>query len=63
VHINAESEACYIDFEVGEHPHLLRRCKHFLRFSSKISGRSLTEPYIKGVYKIAKQWLGGRVYF
>jgi hypothetical protein len=63
MHINAESEACYIDFEVGEHPHLLRQCKHFLRFSSKISGRSLTELYIKGVYKIAKQWLGGRVYF
>jgi hypothetical protein len=63
VRVNAESEACYIDFEVGEHPHLPRRCEHFLRFSSKISGRSLAEPYIEGVYKIAKQWLGGRVYF
>jgi hypothetical protein len=63
VRMNAESEACYIDFEVGEHPHLPRRCEQFLRFSSKISGRSLAEPYIEGVYKIAKQWLGGRVYF
>ena len=61
--MNTESEACYIDFEVGEHPHLPRRCEHFLRFSSKISGRPLAEPYIEGVYKIAKQWLGGRVYF
>jgi hypothetical protein len=34
-----------------------------VRFSSKISGRLLAEPYIRGVYKIAKQWLGDRVYF
>lgn len=63
VRVNAESEDSYIDFEVGEHPHLPRRCEHFLRFSSKISGRSLAEPYIRGVYKIAKQRLGDRVYF
>lgn len=63
VRVNAESEESYIDFEVGEHPHLPRQCEHFLRFSSKISGRSLAEPYIRGVYKIAKQRLGGRVYF
>ncbi|KAI9766958.1 MAG: hypothetical protein M1839_004666 [Geoglossum umbratile] len=63
VRVNAESEESYIDFEVGEHPHLPRRCEHFLRFSSKISGRSLAEPYIRGVYKIAKQRLGDRVYF
>jgi hypothetical protein len=61
--VNAESEESYIDFEVGEHPHLPRRCEHFLRFSSKISGRSLAEPYIRGVCKIAKRWLGHRVYF
>jgi hypothetical protein len=63
VRVNAESEESYIDFEVGEHPHLPRRCEHFLRFSSKISGSSLAEPYIRGVYKIAKQRLGDRVYF
>ena len=63
VRVNAESEESYIEFEVGEHPHLPRQCDHFLRFSSKVSGRSLAEPYIQGVYKIAKQQLGGRVYF
>jgi hypothetical protein len=63
VRVNAESAESYIDFEVGEHPHLPRRCEHFLRFSSKVSGRSLAEPYIRGVYKIVKQWFGDRVYF
>jgi hypothetical protein len=63
VRVNAESEESYIDFVVGEHPHLPRRCEHFLRFSSKISGSSLPELHIRGVYKIAKQWPGGRVYF
>ncbi|RDW64626.1 hypothetical protein BP6252_10277 [Coleophoma cylindrospora] len=56
VRVNAESARSYIEFEVGEHP-------HFLRFSSKISGSSLAGPYIRGVYKIAKQRLGDRVYF
>lgn len=32
VPVNAESEESYIDFEVGEHPHLPRQCEHFLRF-------------------------------
>jgi hypothetical protein len=32
VRVNAESDEPYIDFEVGEHPHLPRRCEHFLRF-------------------------------
>ena len=63
VRVNAESEGSYINFEVGEHPRLPRRCEHFLRFSSKVSGRSLAEPYIRGVYKIAKQWLRDRAYF
>ena len=61
--VNAESEEFYIDFEVGEHLHLLRRCEHFLQFSSKISGRSLAELYIQGVCKIAKRWLRDCVYF
>lgn len=60
-HLPTHSRIDY--FEVGEHPHLPRRCEHFLRFSSKISGRSLADPYIRGVYKIAQQWLGDRVYF
>ncbi|KAE9367179.1 hypothetical protein N431DRAFT_307971, partial [Stipitochalara longipes BDJ] len=55
VRVNAESEEVYIDFEVGEHPHLPRRCEHLLRFSSKVSDTSLAESYIRGVYKIAKQ--------
>ena len=60
VRVNAESEESYIEFEVGEYPQLPRQCDHFLRFSSKVSGRSLAEPYIRGVYKIAKQRLGDR---
>lgn len=63
VRVNAESEEFYIDFAVGKHPHLPRRCEHFFRFSSKISGRPLAESYIEGVYKIAKEWLGDRAYF
>jgi len=63
VRVNVESEESYIEFEVGEHPHLPRRCEHFLRFSSKVSGSSLAGPYIRGVYKIAKDWLGDRVYY
>lgn len=61
--VNTKSEESYVNFEVGEHPHLPRRCKHFLRFSSETSGRSLAEPYIRGVYEIVKQWLRNHVYF
>ena len=34
VRVNAKSEGLYIDFEVGEHPHLPHQCEHFLWFSS-----------------------------
>ncbi|KAI9764032.1 MAG: hypothetical protein M1840_008908 [Geoglossum simile] len=63
VRVDPESEGSYIHFEVGEDPLIPRRCEHFLRFSSKISGRSAAEPYIRGVCKIARQWLGDRVHF
>jgi len=42
VRVNTDSEESYIGFEVGEYPHLPRRCEHFLRFSSKVSGSSLS---------------------
>jgi hypothetical protein len=62
------SEKLYVWFMVGECPHLPSnpdRCDYFLRFSSKISGRltSPAEPYIRGVYKIAKKYFGSRVHF
>jgi len=63
VRVDAESEGSYIEFMVGEHPCMPRWCVHFLRFSSKVSGGSVAEPYIRGVCKIAKQWLGDRIYF
>jgi hypothetical protein len=58
------NQGAYIEFMVGEHPTIPYDCEHFLRFSSKVSG-SLTqaESYIKGVYKIAKKWLGDCVRF
>ncbi|KAH7329720.1 hypothetical protein B0I35DRAFT_48727 [Stachybotrys elegans] len=62
------SDRLHIRFMVGECPQLPSHpngCYYFLRFSSKISG-SLTspaEPYIKGVYKTAKKYLGSRVHF
>jgi len=53
---------------VGECPYMPvnpDRCDYFLRFSSKVSGRLTTpaEPYIEGVYKIAKKYFGSRVHF
>ena len=65
VRVVPTSSGAYVEFMVGEHPIIPYSCEHFLRFSSKVSG-SLTaaaEPYIKGVYKIAKKWLGDRVQF
>lgn len=56
----------YIQFMVGECPRMPAspvRCDYFLRFSSKVSGgiTACAEPYIKGVYRIAKKHLGDRV--
>jgi hypothetical protein len=65
VRVMPKSNGAYIEFMVGEHPIIPYSCEYFLRFSSKVSG-SLTataKPYIKGVYKIAKKWLGDRVQF
>lgn len=56
----------YIQFMVGECPSMPanpERCDYFLRFSSKISGSvtACAEPYIRGVYRIAKKHFGDRV--
>ncbi|KAI1381784.1 hypothetical protein F4677DRAFT_3952 [Hypoxylon crocopeplum] len=60
--VNTDSKYSYIEFTVGEHPRIPRRCQHFLRFSSKVSGSSEAEPYIRTVRGIAKRHLGDRVY-
>ncbi|KAI5862087.1 hypothetical protein GGS23DRAFT_104379 [Durotheca rogersii] len=62
ISVNTESKTSYIEFLVGEHPCMPRRCENFLRFSSKVSGSSTAEPHIRTVYKIARQYLGDRVY-
>lgn len=59
----SEWEGVYIEFMVGEHPTIPHNCEHFLRFSSKVSGSSAAQPYIDGVHKIAKNWLGDCVQF
>jgi hypothetical protein len=63
--VTSKSEGAYIKFMVGKHPIIPYSCEYFLRFSSKVSGRLIVaaEPYIRGVYKIAKIWLGDRVHF
>ena len=58
-----EKRRSYIEFLVGEHPLIPYTCKHFLRFSFKVSGSSEAKPYIRGVYNITKKWLGNRVQF
>ena len=52
-----------IEFEVGEHPTLPYKGHQFRRFSSKVSGRSQAEPYIRHVLTIAKSHFGNRVHF
>ncbi|KAI7824077.1 hypothetical protein BC939DRAFT_476875 [Gamsiella multidivaricata] len=52
-----------IEFEVGEHPTLPYKGHRFRRFSSKISGRSQAEPYIRHVLSIAESHFGRRVHF
>ncbi|KAF9574862.1 hypothetical protein EC968_005102 [Mortierella alpina] len=52
-----------IEFEVGEHPTLSYKGHLFRRFSSKVSGRSQAEPYIRQVCIIAKLHFGPRVHF
>ncbi|KAK5994033.1 hypothetical protein PT974_07473 [Cladobotryum mycophilum] len=63
-----EGDKVYIQFMVGECPHMPcnpERCDYFLRFSSKVSGHLTTpaEPYIKRVCNIARKHFGGRVHF
>jgi len=65
VRVVPRSNGAYIDFMVGEHPTIPNSCEYFLRFSSKVSGMGTVaaKPYIEGVYRIAKTWLGDRVHF
>lgn len=60
-----KEDGAYIVFPVGEHPRIPFRCEYFMRFSSKVSSNSTaaTEPYIRGVFKIAKNWFSDRVHF
>jgi len=55
-----------LEFMIGEHPSMPYNphlCHYFLRFSSKISRRltAPAEPFIRGVYNIAKRRFGNRV--
>jgi hypothetical protein len=55
-----------LEFKVGEYPFMpynAHLCNYFLRFSSKVSSTSteLAEPFLEGVYKIAKRRFGSRV--
>lgn len=61
-----KKNGAYIEFKVGEHPILPygpNMCHYFIRFSSKVSGPStrLAEPFINGVYEIARRRFGDRV--
>jgi hypothetical protein len=64
--IVSKPQGAILEFMVGEHPSMPynpRLCHYFLRFSSKISGRLTTpaEPFLRGVYDIAKRKFGNRV--
>lgn len=52
-----------IEFEVGEHPMLPYKGHRFRRFSSKISGHSQAELYIRHVYNIVKSHFDNRVHY
>ena len=52
-----------VEFKVGEHPCLPVEGHKFLRFSSKVSGSSTAEPYIRGVLKVARKHFDQRVQF
>jgi hypothetical protein len=63
-----ELDNLYIWFIIGECPHIPANhdhCDYFLRFSSKVSGHLTmpAQPYIEGVYEIAKKHFGSRVHF
>jgi hypothetical protein len=44
-HVDPEPKVLYIEFSIGEHPHMPRKCENFLWFSSKFSGQLIAEPY------------------
>ncbi|KAK7965861.1 uncharacterized protein PG986_000138 [Apiospora aurea] len=55
----------YIEFKAGEHPTLPFHGPHFLRFSSKVSGRIASETgvqaYLGAVRRLAVQAFGSRI--
>lgn len=53
----------YILFKVGEHPTLPLEGHKFLRFSSKVSGRSNAWSYINTVTAVAKANFGFRIQY
>jgi hypothetical protein len=64
----SKPQGAILVFEVGEHPSMPYNphlCNYFLRFSSKVSSASTgpAEPFIDGVYEIAKRRFGSRVYW
>jgi len=58
-------QTCVVTFKVGEHPQLPLEGHKFLRFSSKVSEprTEAAEPYIRRVYRIAREIFGQRVQF
>ena len=54
-----------IVFQVGEYPRLPLEGHKFLRFSSKVSGSNTAaaEPYIRQVYRVAREIFGQQVQF
>jgi hypothetical protein len=63
IRVDEDSRSSYIEFLVGEHPRLPRRCHHLLRFSSTVTGSSAVDPHVRRVHDIARHVLGDRVYF
>ena len=62
-----EATSSYIIFKAGEHPMLPVEGHKFLRFSSKISGRTAettgVSAYISNVTRIAKEQFGHRIQY
>jgi hypothetical protein len=55
--------ATKIEFAVGEHPSLDINGMNFRRFSSKISGQSKAESYLRDITDIARRFFPGRVFY
>lgn len=61
--LNPNSEESYVEFTVGEHPHMPRSCYRFFCFSSKITGSLRAELYLQDIYRIATNDFGDRVHY